>query len=181
MTKDSPSSSKQEKIHYEFGGPVGTFFTILSLPIVIYGLYFLCNDQVCLQNPFEFDFQKWSRDYLPTSINQLFSWEATTIYLGWFAFHVLLERILPGETVEGVVLPDKNRLKYTMSGHLQFWVCLMALLFGIPSIQGIMADGLNAVYQIRGFSSVPLDIVYDYYPQMISVSLVFTFLFSVYL
>jgi hypothetical protein len=95
-------------IKYEFGGPIGTFFTILSLPFVICGLYLLCNDEVCLKNPFEFDFHHWYYQFVIPAASHLFSWNATMIYLGWMAFHVLLERILPGEVVEGPPLPDEK-------------------------------------------------------------------------
>ena len=33
---------------------------------------------------------------LPTSIFDIFSWEATAIYLAWMVYHVAMERILPG-------------------------------------------------------------------------------------
>ena len=33
---------------YEFGGPIGAFFIIIGLPIVIYALFFLCNDSYCI-------------------------------------------------------------------------------------------------------------------------------------
>lgn len=79
-----------DKVHYEFGGPLGAFGVIFGLPIVIYGLYFLCNDRVCVNNPLTFDWKSWIAG-LP-SVEKLFSWEATTIYLGWMAFHVLMER-----------------------------------------------------------------------------------------
>jgi hypothetical protein len=173
MAKQQPPAT-----HYEFGGPLGAFACIICLPVVIYGLYFLCNDQICLQNPLEFDWKSWLDNYLPTSINQLFSWEATYIYLGWMVFQVVLERILPGETVEGAVLPNNNKLQYTISGHLQFWATLLVLFYGIPHISGAMG---GSVFSINGFSGFPLEKSYDYYPQLISISVVFTFVMSVYL
>lgn len=181
-----------EKFHYEFGGPIGTFFVIIGLPFVIYLLFFLCNDKVCLRDPSQFDFKEWYEKYIP-SFDALFSYEATIIYLGWMLFHVLLERILPGEAVEGTVLPNKQRLQYTMSGHLQFWVCLIVMGHGFPIIservEGVTAgwcsaylpDDWSKVFQLHGFSSLPLYLAYDYYLQLITISIIFTFLFSVYL
>ena len=49
------------------------------------------------------------------------------------AFHVFLERILPGETVDGVQLDDGKKLKYTLSGHLQFWLTFGIILVALPS------------------------------------------------
>ena len=44
----SLSCSRMTKKHNEFGGPIGTFFVTISLPTVIYALYFLCDDQFCV-------------------------------------------------------------------------------------------------------------------------------------
>ena len=120
---DKPHHAEQ-KIHYEFGGPVGAFGVILGTPFVMFMLYFLCNDQMCMQNPLTFD---WATFASSIKLETFFSKEATMIYLGWLAFSVLLERILPGEMVEGTILPNttNKRLKYTMSGHLQFWISVL--------------------------------------------------------
>lgn len=95
QTSPKPSHHQhkgEDKVHYEFGGPIGAFGVIFGLPIVIYGLYFLCNDKVCVQNPFLFDWKNWAQG-LP-SYDKLFSWEATRIFLGWMAAHVLMERYI---------------------------------------------------------------------------------------
>lgn len=185
----SNKSSAKEKIHYEFGGPIGTFFVIIGLPIVIYGLFFLCNDHICLTDPTAFDWSAWLNS-LP-SFQNLFTWEATVIYLGWMVFHTVLERILPGEVVEGVVLPDnKSKLRYKMSGHLQFWLCLIAMGHAYPIFSSFekgngwctgVFDSWNSVFVIHGFKPLDLSLVYDQYLPLISISIVFTFLFSVYL
>ena len=44
-----------------------------------------------------------------------------------------MERILPGETVDGVQLDDGKKLKYTLSGHLQFWLTFGIILVALPS------------------------------------------------
>jgi hypothetical protein len=115
-------TGKSEKpIKYEFGGPIGTFFTILSLPLVVCGLYLLCNDEFCLKNPFEFDFHQWYHQIVVPAASHLFSWTATMIYLGWMVFHVLLERILPGEVVEGPPLPDEKVFSCPIFGGSLFF------------------------------------------------------------
>lgn len=127
-------TTKTEKpIKYEFGGPVGTFFVVFGLPVLINMLYFLCNKDMCMSNPLEFDVQHFLT-LLPKTLGSLFSYEATCMYIGWFAFHVFLERILPGESVDGTALPDGTKLKYPISGHLQFWITLMIIGLGIPII-----------------------------------------------
>jgi hypothetical protein len=53
------SPNKQHKIEYEFGGPIGAFFVMFGLPFVIFALYFLCNKNVCIENPFSFEWTKF--------------------------------------------------------------------------------------------------------------------------
>lgn len=175
----------EEKIHYEFGGPVGAFGVILGTPAVMYALFFLCNANMCMSNPLAFD---WTAFWQQIKFENFFSTEASIMYLGWLAFNVFLERILPGEQVEGTVLPGTNgtRLKYTMSGHLQFWLCILAMGHSYPLLSGTGTDGASdhwwaEVYQIQGFAPLRIDLIYDNYLQLISISLVSTALFSLYL
>ena len=54
-----------KEVDYEFGGPVGALATMVGLPVVIYGLYFLCDAETCLHNPLSFDWHKWT-NAIPT-------------------------------------------------------------------------------------------------------------------
>ena len=180
--QERDSHAHHEEIHYEFGGPIVVLVLIFILPVVISMLYFLCNDQVCMRNPLSFD---WTAFFAQINLSNFFSREATIMYLGWMAFSVVLERVLPGEYVEGTILPNttNKRLGYTMSGHLQFWVSLIAAVYAIPLVMTTTdADSwLQNVYQIQGFVHVPLELIYDHYLQLISISVVFTTIMSVYL
>jgi hypothetical protein len=86
----STHKDKHQKIHFEFGGPIGACGVIFGLPVVIYMLYFLCNDKVCMHDPRTFDWKSWFQNLPPLSY--LFSWEASAMFLGWMALHVFLER-----------------------------------------------------------------------------------------
>ncbi len=121
--------SSHHEVEYEFGGPLGALGVIVGLPVVIYALYFVCNADSCVSNPFTFDW-KLAYDKIPCCHMELFSKEATFMYLGWMAFHVILERVLPGEEALGVVLPNNKKLSYTLSGHLQFWITLIFVTHG---------------------------------------------------
>ena len=84
------------KFQYEFGGPIGAFFIIWTLPLVIYGLYFLCNKDFCLR----FDASPNWELFLSTATekaSEIITDEGTSIFIGWMVFHFLLERILPGK------------------------------------------------------------------------------------
>ena len=62
-------------------------------------------------------------------------------YTIWMGFHILMERLLPCEIVEGGVLPnkEKSRLKYNINGHLQFWISMLAMTHVIPVFKGTVA------------------------------------------
>ena len=47
VVKKAQLEEKNKNIHYEFGGPIGTFFIIIGLPVVIYFLFFICNKDIC--------------------------------------------------------------------------------------------------------------------------------------
>lgn len=186
---ESPSSStttasssvsvvtyEEEKL--EFGGSIGAFAIIFLLPLVIYALYYLCNKDVC----YTFTLP-WSYDWtgvlnkLPKSFNDIYSSDALYMYLLWMGFHVVCEKILPGEVVEGVILENGRRLKYTMSGHLQFWLTIIVMGHGIPTFVST-ADG---VYNISRFNPFRLDRIYDNYIQLITVSIIGSAILSIYL
>ncbi len=91
---------KNKNIHYEFGGPIGTFFIIIGLPVVIYFLFFICNKDICyisssslssissespssISSLVSFDWNGFFRYFVSyLSWNKLFSIEATYIYIG---------------------------------------------------------------------------------------------------
>lgn len=84
----SPKKKKKRHVEYEFGGPLGAFGVIVGLPLVIFLLYFLCNKDVCVTNPFHFAWGTWFSKHLPNSISSLYSTEAMYMYVDgrfrWF-------------------------------------------------------------------------------------------------
>lgn len=203
----SNSSNHKKEIKYEFFGPYGPILIITSLPFVILGLYALCTDSYCLQNPFTFPWglflEKWfsnpnavdSSSNLSSLISQyqipkLFSFNAFLFFAGWFFFNVFLERILPGENVLGTVIHDKKKdkkfqLNYVLSGHLQFWVLLTLLILGYPKFSFVsdntQSNFLSLSPRFEGFQPLPLDYIYDNYYQIAGSAIVFSFIMSVFL
>jgi protein-S-isoprenylcysteine O-methyltransferase Ste14 len=55
---------------------------------------------------------------------------AALVVIGWFTFHVALERLLPARIVQGTPLPDGSRLSYRINGSLAMAVSLGAVLLG---------------------------------------------------
>jgi len=89
IVKKVQLEEKNKNIHYEFGGPIGTFFIIIGLPVVIYFLFFICNKDTCYisssssLSSISFDWNEFFRYFLSyLSWNKLFSIEATYIYIG---------------------------------------------------------------------------------------------------
>ena len=210
VTSDTKIKSNKNhhntEIEFEFFGPIGAFFIIFGLPLVIFMLYYTCNKDICLRFETLTSLSSLSKYYdrlvrsLPTSWKQIINIEAVYIYVGWMIFHIVCERLLPGETVEGVTLKNGQKLKYVMSGHLQFWLCIFAMGHGIPVfIQNKLAsaaatattpsspsseatwDWLYSVWNLKGLSAFPLHLVYDYYPQLITVSVLGALALSIYL
>eukprot|EP01130_Rhizamoeba_saxonica_P014208 TRINITY_DN6182_c0_g1_i1.p1 TRINITY_DN6182_c0_g1~~TRINITY_DN6182_c0_g1_i1.p1 ORF type:complete len:440 (-),score=62.48 TRINITY_DN6182_c0_g1_i1:35-1354(-) len=166
----------KKKPHYEFGGVPGSIFLTVGLPLGVYALYFLCYGEQCLQNPLDFDYVQFVQS-LPffslEGLYSLFSYEATAMYLGWILFQVFLERTLAGEILEGTVLSDGTRLKYCMSGHLQFWISVGLLVIGKPIF--------NSNYALTGFKPYELYLIYDHFVGLITIACLFSLVLSIYL
>jgi hypothetical protein len=142
---------------FEFGGPLGAAAVMMSLPLVIIGLYVGCGSSGCASGPAS-AVQVFRNAQLP----QLWDWTAAAVVFGWTALHFALYVLLPGPRVEGVVLRDGSRLKYPINGHLALWVSLTACLHGLPQL------GLS------------LSWLYDHYIQLAIASCALSTLISVY-
>ena len=176
--------SDEEKVksggefHFEFGGPIGALGIIFGLPLVILGLYFFCNKEICMENPLNFN---WNAFFSNLRSYKFITPEAVWMFLGWIIFHVFLERVLPGESAYGAILPDTkdSRLKYTLSGHLQFWVTLIAMGHAIPIFSELKPD--SGIYLLTRLNPLSLDLIYEHYVPLISVSVAFSAALSIYL
>ena len=87
--------------------------------------------------------------------------------------------ISPGEEAEGSILPNGKRLKYTLSGHLQFWLSIILMGHAYPNIIETFPN--SQIYAIKGFSPLKLTLLYDNYVQLIAISIVGATLLSFYL
>jgi len=143
---------------YEFGGPPGALATMISLPGVMYLLYYGCGKHfvvpgIALKNLL---------DIPSPNVTNMLSVRAAALFGGWMGFQVLLERLLPAQIVEGVELAPaggKGKLKYRINGHLAFWVSL----------------GFAAPFGTR------LAVLYDEFPALAGASILFSTGLSIYL
>jgi len=168
-----------EEHHYEFGGPLGTAAVTFGLPLVIFLLYLTCNKDVLLT--WDVSAFPWRKALagVPKTLRGWFSDEAVKLYLGWMGLQLFLERVLPGEVAEGVPIEEDNgkRLKYTLSGHLQFWISILLMGHSLPQWK----ETTKNVWSLAGLGRVPLELIYDHYLSLSAVSIVGASLLAVYL
>jgi delta14-sterol reductase len=160
---------------YEFGGPIGALLTTLSLPPLVLALtHFASIGQI---------------NYDPTDVfNNCFSHNVSTVLycamglMTWFVFQVLLERFLPCDVVEGVLLENGKRLRYRLNGHLAFWVTFLVLVIGYPSFSDGDSNSDSDSSGVRlEFKSFPLHLLYDYYGDFAIASILLCTILSIYL
>jgi delta14-sterol reductase/lamin-B receptor len=173
---------EQEIIKYEFGGPIGAFGVIFGLPLVVYMLYFMCNKELCFttSNMFTFDWNKLVL-FIQKSSNVLFAKEALYMLLFWFGLQLMLALFLPGEIALGVPIKELNntRLKYPLSGHLQFWISIILMGHVLPIF--IENSNEKGIYYLSKLDRLPLELIYDHYIGLITYSIIGSFLLSIYL
>ncbi|MBP7735661.1 MAG: DUF1295 domain-containing protein [Spirochaetes bacterium] len=148
------------KKNLEFGGPAGNVLIMIGLPALIYYLYFCVrfnHGDVIPGSDIDYrPFISFLDSIIPT-------WKAALIFGSWLIFQALLQAFLPGRTVQGVKLEDGSRLAYRMNGPASFIITIAIL--GILAATGV----------------VSADIVYDNFGALISVIVVFVFIFSLFL
>lgn len=161
MPPRTRSAAKRDAPHhheFDFFGPyLGPVGIIIGLPLVCYALVYACNADGCLRlSPL------WVPGF-PAGMC-LFSWEACAVFLGWVAAQVALHLVLPGARVQGVRLTDGSRLTYKLNGQANFWVTGAALAYF-----GFYKDTL------------PLSWAYDNYVPLMTASILFSVVLSIYL
>ncbi|CAE6353935.1 unnamed protein product [Rhizoctonia solani] len=117
--------------HYEFFGPLGTTFVSITVPVVIYALYFTCSEAAggcpppLWSIPFNFVRAVESVDWW----KNLFDKEASIAYAAWYTFTVAAWWLLPGDWVEGTELRTGGRIKYKINAFSTMLLAL-GLTFG---------------------------------------------------
>jgi Delta14-sterol reductase len=107
-------SEKADKSH--FGGPVGAWLFIAGLPTLTMYLWISIHRHAgALFLP---RLSTLSEIPLPTL-------RATLVFLGWLAFQVALQVVLPGKVVDGLKQRDGLIVKYKLNGLLSLIVTLL--------------------------------------------------------
>lgn len=106
--------------HFEFLGRFGATAITVGVPLATYLLYFGCSEETGGCPPsLALDRLTLALEDIPGILAGLWDTRSTIQYLAWYAFCVAAWRILPGDEVEGVLLRNGERKKYTLNGALQ--------------------------------------------------------------
>ena len=156
--KDSPKDSLNPRTtHYEFFGPIGALTMTFGLPLVVLGLYVLCNGDSCSLDPSSLTLNR-----LP-SLDVLWHPLTFPIILCWVAFHAIVYLSPLGFVAMGTKLRDGSRLKYKINGIHAF--ILSHILFGVAYF---------------GFE-IPVSFVYRHYLSFAVSAIILSFILSKYL
>ena len=132
----SSASSASGARHWEFGGPIGTWITMWSLPLVNYWMLTSISTKSSVQDslkaigqdPYNLFLSVFSLDTAKYSI---------LVYVAWFFFQVLLHFIFARTRGERNCVANGTRLDYYLNGFkaylvslFAFSVCLMDKLYG---------------------------------------------------
>ncbi|VVT50259.1 uncharacterized protein SAPINGB_P002680 [Magnusiomyces paraingens] len=143
----------------DFNGWPGALAISIGLPLLFNIFCFTCNDLGC---PVSWTSFEPYRAQLAS--RALFSWHALGVYAIWWSALAILDRIVPGETVEGTLLRDgKTRLKYVFNGKL-----VMVILFSLLAARAVTTRGAlpELVY------------VYEHLTELMNASLLVAFVGS---
>ncbi|KAI5481885.1 C-14 sterol reductase [Pseudohyphozyma bogoriensis] len=149
--------------HYEFGGPLGAVGVSVAVPFFCYWLAFACQPDACPRWPLA-DFLAWHKlgwsnlTSNPDWWKSLWSWEATAVYVAWYAFCVVCWAILPGKMVEGQEMRNGKKLTYKMNACATFFASFAVVA------------ALSYVYGLG-----PLLYVTDHWAELITASLAMSF------
>ncbi|RHY37367.1 hypothetical protein DYB25_005777 [Aphanomyces astaci] len=157
----SEQSKHSKPFTYDFGGPIGSFVIMCILPVVVVFLFAGCNASYCIDNRFDFG-ELYIQVTTTLSWSDLVDAKAIAVVFGWFGLQVLLERLVPGEFHNGVVLPTKDRLVYKVNGHTCFWLSMAIVAIG--HLQRV----------------APLTYAYDHYLHLAVGAILLSFLISVF-
>ena len=137
--------------HFEFFGPIGTFFLIFLLPATVLSLGLLVDSPI----------YPYSLNRLPSLIvEQMSAVRATHVffYLSWMAFQVFLYYFVPGKIVDGTVLRTGEKLKYKVNAF-RVLITTHAVMQLITAIYGSrpliwVADNFFQISVVASFFSI---------------------------
>ncbi|KAL9055562.1 MAG: hypothetical protein Q9162_003459 [Coniocarpon cinnabarinum] len=115
----------------------GTFCALLLivLPIICYPFYLLCNDisgcpSPALLHPSTLKFRKLAQEIQWLGLAGLYNTTSLLVLFGYYAFSLLLWKILPAKEVQGTELGNGHRISYRFNAFSSalFTLCVLTAL-----------------------------------------------------
>ncbi|EEH19821.1 hypothetical protein PABG_02080 [Paracoccidioides brasiliensis Pb03] len=120
-----PVATPFQKHGYEFFGPPGVSILLIVLPIIVYIFPFVCNDisgcpAPSLLHPSTLSLETLKREvgWPENGLRGLYDTQVTCYVLGYYLLLLVLQIVLPGEEVEGVLLACGGRHRYKFNSFL---------------------------------------------------------------
>ncbi|KAF5346648.1 hypothetical protein D9758_013196 [Tetrapyrgos nigripes] len=152
-SKEEHSVLNPRTTSYEFSGPWGTFFIMLVVPIIIYGLYFGCSEEtggcppnlsLAISSIATIGTQSVDVAGITSKLwGKLWDAEAMLYYLAWYLFCVICWAVLPGEYVEGRPMRNGQVKRYKANAFQTF---LLSLALASAYIIQFGPDSFTFVY-----------------------------------
>ena len=130
---------------YEFGGPLGTLFVSITVPLTMYYFVFGCNEQ--LGCTLSLPLQNWetfaasARNAVVTGFTDITGF---AMYFTWYVYTVVAWFVFPGNWVPGLPLRTGRRLEYKINALstaiFAFAVLILVLIFRGPATVAILYD-----------------------------------------
>lgn len=128
-----------------FGWP-GALAISAGLPLLFNVFVYTCNEHGCPPSWTSLEPYKAMLDPSSPMYKTPISWAALWAYLAWFGALVILDRLVPGNEIEGTQLRDGNRLKYKFNGKLVHVIFMSVLAARFVATKGAMPE-LVFVYE----------------------------------
>ena len=143
MSQLNPKTS-----HVEFLGVPGALAISFGLPVLITFFELICNENYSAQG-ITLDFTRIAQQ-VPASWTQVFDlcFDKTCwiVYLTWFFGLVVLDLIVPGTRMKGVVLRDGSQLDYKINGKLMSSILVTILAARAFSSENWFLPELDFIY-----------------------------------
>ncbi|KAH8692829.1 c-14 sterol reductase [Talaromyces proteolyticus] len=167
-----PIQPVPEKRGYEFGGPLGAFGIVFILPILVYCFAFFCNDisgcpapSLLHPSTLTWDRLKEEIGWPDEGLMGIYNTRVTLWVLSYYALHIVLQIVLPGQVVEGVPLACGGRHIYKFNAFRS-----SILIFA----------GLGAGTYVYGADFAVWTFIWDNYLQVVSANLLIVIVLSIY-
>lgn len=154
--QDLMTTRAVDAVRQKYGFGLSWLVLMVALPPLVYYLW-ICVTYYQGRLVFPTDTASWQQFFAHVSPP---TWEAASLYGAWFLLQAALQVWAPGQTVQGMVLPDGSRLDYRMNGMFSF-------LFTLGLVAALLALGwLDAT------------VLYDQLGPLLGTVNIFTFAFA---